>query len=464
MSNSSQYRHFLRLKEAESVPPDEEFVQRVWFEELYQNPLMTLEGEEIRMLQPGFWNRGAGPDFSHAALINGRGEMETGSVEVHLQPLAWRQHHHEDDSFYNQVMLHVVWNAGPRGFFPRTRERASLRQVALAGQLSVPLAELRLHFQSTPLERSSGVRIGRCRRALDALPDRQVLHLLQAAGEHRFEEKRRCFALRAKALGVEQSLWLGLAEAMGYARNRDAFRGLGQRLPVRELLTHKVLEEREALLFGVAGFLPSRRLPSGTAAGHTKKLWELWWRQRARWEPLLLPRSVWNLRGIRPLNRPERRLAALALLSDPACWKHFCEGVRQADLARVQKTLAGLRHEFWSRHCTFDSRATATERSLIGPSRWAGLLFNVLGPGAALEHLPAAQEWMGQARSPLENKANHSATVRLLAGRKLGREQSRLLVQEGLIQVYQDFCLRDFEQCRPCEFPGLVGQIQGLEF
>jgi hypothetical protein len=51
------------------------------------------------------------------------------------------------------------------------------------------------------------------------------------------------------------------------------------------------------------------------------------------------------------------------------------------------------------------------------------------------------------------------AAVRLLAGRKLYSRS--MLIQEGLLQIYEDFCLMDEEKCARCDFEKWVRNWKG---
>ncbi len=448
------------MKEEDFAALDEEFIQRLWFEELYQNPLRTMDGREIQVLQPGFWNRGAGPDFHHAAILNSKGVLETGAVEIHLEPLAWKQHGHDGDPHYNRVILHVVWNAGPRDFFAGTHEHHSVPQVELSSQLRFPLYELRQQFQTTPEERKAGARIGRCRDHLALLPDSSVADILNEAGRCRFEQKCRLLQMRCQALGAEQALWIGLAEAMGFSRNSVAFHGLAQRLPILELSRFRDDMEREARLFGLAGLLPRRRLPfDGPAAAYTKQLWDIWWKERARAEEMIVPRQVWNLRGLRPLNRPERRIAVLSLLSSRENWKSFLALAREGEPGRLREFFESLRHLFWNRHYTFEGRASAVEIRLLGDGRLSGLMFNTVWPFAAGAGRDAGV-FLDRARATFDSGPGLAAELRLLGGHRSGGCAGSILAQEGLIQIYRDFCLKDTTQCRDCRFPDLVDEMR----
>src|SRR4029077_19116662 len=122
-------------------------------------------------------------------------------------------------------------------------------------------------------------------------------------------------ALRLQRLselhGDDEALFQEVAAALGYKQNKLPFTVLAQRLPLRHLRARP--NEIEALLFGVAGFLGAPDLSSfepGTRQ-YLRTLWGHLLPRRAEVERLILPPRTWRLSGTRPLNHPQRRLAAL---------------------------------------------------------------------------------------------------------------------------------------------------------
>jgi len=454
-----QYRAWSRVAEAADGPWSEAEVQRLWFEQAYAPRLVTTEGETVEILQPGYWNHGSGPDFSHASLRNGRGEQEHGAVEVHLRAGDWHQHRHEDDPHYDPVILHVVWQCGPRPFFPRTSRHGKVRQAELCSQLRLPLEEARRLSATTAQERAVGARLGKCAAALAGMEDGAVLDLQQEAGWHRFHDRVARQRARAALVGWDQALWQGLADALGYASNRGAFGWLARRLPVAAALAIQDDPTREALIYGASGLLPARRIDS--AEGWARQVWDCWWKLRAEEGAAALPKSRWNLRGQRPANRPERRAAVLALLGAPARWKAFAAAVRSGKGKAVEALFADLEHPYWSRHFSWQGTAQRRPVALVGASRVAGFLFNTAWPLAWSEQPESVRQEIERARAPLETHPERVAAFRLLGGRRLRGQASLLLVREGLIQIYQDFCLREGTLCTGCEFPELLDQWRG---
>lgn len=239
---------------------------------------------------------------------------------------------------------------------------------------------------------------------------------------------------------------------MGYSENKEPFTALARAIPLTLLRKQKSSTAREAVLFGASGFLPTQTLPSD-AAPWLRKLWDEWWKMRDAFSTRSLPRSAWKLSGIRPWNRPERRLALLAALLSGQAWSRYERLVHTGDVQSISRFLGEMRHEFFDLHSTLRSNASRHRTALIGEQRIKALLFNVVLP---LSDLPL-QEVEATLRGEPLSGSNHSgrtAALRLLGKRRIPK--SNLLVQEGLVQVYQDFCLQDAEKCGRCSFAGLV--------
>lgn len=104
----------LRSAVEESRPPIHEHVlQCVWMDQLFdESRLHTDEGRPVRILSPGWWNHGEGPDFRGAEIEIG-GKLKVGDVEIHLDHRAWKQHGHHLDPRYDDVILLAVLEMEP---------------------------------------------------------------------------------------------------------------------------------------------------------------------------------------------------------------------------------------------------------------------------------------------------------------------------------------------------------------
>src|SRR5277367_3962517 len=134
----STYQPSKSLRETGPTTPSELEVQALWFEQLHQPVLTTDDGRTVEVVQPGFWNHGGGPDFTRAVVRfwkDGKAadELTIGQIEVHLRAVDWNAHGHHADPAYDEIILHVVWEAkGEKAFFPATASFRRVPQVVLS--------------------------------------------------------------------------------------------------------------------------------------------------------------------------------------------------------------------------------------------------------------------------------------------------------------------------------------------
>ncbi|HZX75280.1 MAG TPA: DUF2851 family protein [Cyclobacteriaceae bacterium] len=88
---------------------NESFLHYIWQLQYFdKKDLRTTDGEAITITAPGKGNTNAGPDFLTAKIRIGDIDW-AGSVEIHTNASAWMSHGHDEDSAYDNVILHVVW-------------------------------------------------------------------------------------------------------------------------------------------------------------------------------------------------------------------------------------------------------------------------------------------------------------------------------------------------------------------
>jgi len=87
----------------------EYFLHYLWKHKLFNVvKLQTTNSEDVQIINSGIHNMNSGPDFFNAQLkING--QLWAGNVEIHIKSSDWYVHNHEQDSAYDNVIIHVVW-------------------------------------------------------------------------------------------------------------------------------------------------------------------------------------------------------------------------------------------------------------------------------------------------------------------------------------------------------------------
>lgn len=451
---AAQYQPIRTLREMPERAPTEMELQALWFEQWLQEPLRLEDGTEFTVIQPGFWNHAAGPDFLQAAVRRADGTTQVGAVELHLQATDWQNHGHHLDAAYEETILHVVWQRPAKPYFPATAGFRHVPQFFLSDHLLAPWPELAPLLEFPVGQNRPRAQPGLCQKSIAQRSTAEVVELLRTAGAYRLRRKAERLRCMIQARGRPQALWESLAEALGYSQNKLPMRLLAQRLPwALPILSGEV--ERTALLFGLAGFLPAETLTGLSAAAKTilRPCWDHWWKQRAAYDHALLSRTHWHLANLRPTNRPERRLAALAgihpLVPD------LIKALAAFDSTTFADLLHSIHDPFWSHHTTWRSRRSAQPLALLGAERIADIMLNVYGPLLANQDEAAGLTFFQN----LKIGPNHRSRIaheRVLGTRSLGSALREALVQQGLLQIYQDHCLADVSGCAQCPFPSMV--------
>ena len=437
-------------------PMPELQLQSLWFGGEFGSEFTTVDGERVVIRDFGTWNSGAGPDFANCAvLINGA--VIQGDIELDPDVRDWERHQHGANVEYNKVVLHLYIH-GPADARAYTRTSA---------HREVPQVQLRPEMLNEGFVRPQGLataRLGRCAMPLGSMKESAVRSLIEASAQHRLQRKSNRLYHGIKAHGREQAVYQALAQTMGYRHNQRPFTVIAQRLPVRRLLGEETLA-REALLFGVSGFLdetPFDATEDDTRA-YLRQLWDHWWKYRtefARWREDSKSLS-WKIAGARPGNHPQRRLGALAaVLND---WSKVWKPLKHADAWKLEawrKTLASIHHAYWDNHYTLSAAPSAKPIAMIGETRVNEILANVVYP-LLVPELPAAWKEYLELPAMLDNQKVRRASLRLFGESPLAKVFAKKLHhQQGLLQIYEDFCLEDDSGCTDCPFPERLTQWQ----
>ncbi|HEX8313146.1 MAG TPA: DUF2851 family protein [Chthoniobacteraceae bacterium] len=433
------------LSETPLLGPERTFteleLQTHWFAGDFGRDFTTTNGEPVKIVQFGVWNREAGPDFAEAAVSFDGGEPIRGAIELDPTAADWERHGHAGNPNYAGVVLHVFTSSGPAEFFTRTTEHRLVPQVQI-DPATLTAARQQIVPEAKP---------GRCLGPLGALPEEKAREVLLAAAQFRLQRKAMALARLAELHGPDEALFQALAAALGYKSNKLPFTLLAQRLPLQ--LLRKARDRADALLFGVSGFLPSVDLsvydqPTRT---YLRELWEKWWPRRAEFQRLSITPDLWRLSGQRPANHPQRRLAALAQIVRH--WPHVRALAKRGDPAEVREFFTQLYDEYWDVHYTVSSKNAAKPMALVGDSRVTEMLVNVFLP---LAWTRDPKRWLTYIQIPatLTNRRVEVAATRLFGDSPRRRELlKKAAVQQGLLQVYEDFCMQDRSDCERCLFP-----------
>ncbi|MBK1830251.1 DUF2851 family protein [Verrucomicrobiaceae bacterium R5-34] len=433
--------------------PDEMHLQALWFAGQLGRDFVSTDGRAVRVVQFGHWNHSAGPDFLHTA-VEIDGELHSGPLELDHRASDWEAHGHAVNPAFNEVVLHVVFAADHSSHYTRTSEHREVPRVC------VP-AEVLRDAMGLPLLEVADAHPGRCFNPLSSMETRHVDALMLGAARHRAMVKARRRKRTVDVLGEDEWLWQMIAETMGYRPNKLAMTLLAQRLPVQML--QKKPAEAESILFGAAGFLSAESYQQAApeSRDYLRGLWQSWWQVRDDFEPVPERAIPWKLSGIRPVNHPQRRLACLATIVRQ--WSEFSRRcLREFNAVELVDWMSGLKHPYWSVHYTLKSKRAAKDMALVGADRIRDFQINHLLPVQLAADRPAAWEFYQKIPAPAVSEKVDKASLRLFGETDRRKNYLKKAWQhQALLQIYQDFCLRDVTDCQSCPFPEQLAQWRG---
>jgi hypothetical protein len=432
-----------------ALPPELE-LQALWFAGGFGRDFRARDGRNVRIIQFGEWNRGSGPDFAQVA-VEIDGVVKTGTLELDINARDWEVHGHATNPAFASVVLHVVFQADLQRGFTRSCENREIPQILISG------AQLEEALNRPPREVAIA-RPGRCIAPLRKLGSTAIERLLQEAALHRAAIKAKRFLRATDAHGRDAALFQATAETLGYRANPLPMRLLAQRAPLAALRANG--EAAEAIVFGSAGFLaPDLHASAPTdTRDYLRGLWNAWWKSRTSFEVAPERAIAWKTHGQRPANHPHRRCGTLTALAKR--WPSY----RKVALARpfhpkrVVDFLNSLEHPFWNRRYTLTSAPIPGKLALFGRGQALELLANHLVPLALHEDgIEFADYYRLRSSSP--NEKVKRCALRLFGSLEAAKPWlKRLCHHQGLLQVYQDFCLEDFSDCHECPFPEQMTQ------
>ncbi|MYF54489.1 DUF2851 family protein [Candidatus Poribacteria bacterium] len=454
------FREIDQVYEPDFGKIDEDFVQKIWNTQRFINAeLLSIDGKEIRVLKPGVWNREEGPDFMHAEIeLNGK--LLVGDVEIHVKASEWYTHKHHLNSRYNRVVLHTVFYNDDFNLRTRLQNGKRISTLELLKWIDAPIGDLYDETHQEELQAEDYCRVTGQRLDLEKLK-----HVFEALGTERFLEKADAIRLLRTRLDFEQILYEGIMEALGYTQNSKPLRELSQRVPFADF-DHKSVEEIQAILFGVAGLLPSQTEKPLSAIEKEDPfvvtLEKIWQTSKRTVKAKGMDATQWHFGRIRPYNYPTRRIAAMSQLihkSSGSLMMYFLPTCEKAAMSDTDTFLRNIRKEllnllilepegYWETHANFGKGGTRKVK-LIGDKRALDIMVNKI--------LPVAYVWAVESESKKLQEAIlniYSSSTKLQENRIFSQVESQIFseaqpmhlikptaqIQQGTMRLYKNFC------------------------
>ncbi|WP_168193923.1 DUF2851 family protein [Pontibacter sp. SGAir0037] len=405
----------------------EAFLHYIWQHQYFdKSNLETAEGEPIQVLRTGFYHSDAGPDFKEALIRIGEVEW-SGSVEIHIRASDWQRHRHQTDEKYNQVVLHVVWEA----------DEAVLR----TDNTSIPTLELKNRIAPAMLQKYETLQLAGgaipCASFWPTVPDITKTMMMERALTERLELKGAEVTAMYRNNGNDWELtaYQLLCKGFGFKLNQEPFERLAKALPWQVVRRHQQQGMQvEALLFGQAGFL--NEVKDEYSQQQVREFSFLSYKYSLKAQ--VMQRHHWNFLRMRPANFPTVRLSQLAAVL--ASHQHlFARLMETSDVKTYEALFRVPVSAYWQEHYDIGKSSKAVQEA-IGKSSAQNLIINVVVPLlAGYAHYSQERTYLEKAVALLEKlKEDSNRTTRLYE--ELGWKARTAADNQAALALYKHYC------------------------
>jgi len=412
----------------------EDILQFIWQHKLLKPAnLQTKSGRSIEVIKQGQLNSDSGADFFNAQI-----KLEditlVGNIEVHVNSSDWLKHKHQNDSAYDNIILHVVYNAD--------------KEISQNKNNNVEVLELKEHIPPHLLTNYENLIASKaalpCGNHLKEVDELKASPWINRMAIERLENKTEVIEKTFASFNNDftQTFYCILLKNFGFKVNSLPFELLASYLPVHILLKHIDNQKQvEALILGTAGLLDDFFKDK-----YIQNLQSEFEFLKNKYQLSVLNKTIFKYSKLRPSNFPGLRLAQFAqlicknskLLSQPHEFNSISELRSVLDLE-----LEG----YWKNHYKPDGEKSKIDLRL-GEASKQNILVNTFSyflffygkklnkpffENFALEILESAS---------FEDNTKTKKFVTLNGGKRSA------MTSQGMIHLYDNYCSK--KQCLKC--------------
>lgn len=413
---------------------NEDFLHYVWkFQKFSSLELTTVQGDSLQVQKVGTHNLDAGPDFFYGQVVIG-GQVWAGTIEIHKHSSHWYTHHHEKDSNYDTVILHVVWKND--------------MDIRHSDETSIPTLELKDRVDAGMLRNynelfSNQLQWINCEDQFGSIDEFVIKNWLDRLFLERLEQKSRSIF---EQLDVSQNDWQAvlfqlLCKNFGLKVNGSSF------LSIAQSLDHKVVKkcsqsliQIEALLFGQAALLEQDKMDP-----YYEQLQENYSYSVVKYKISIEGVESAKFFRLRPPNFPTIRLSQLAnlLYKRPHL---FSEVISVKILAELYTIFNVSASSYWDSHYNFDVISAKRKKSLT--KEFINLL--IINTVIPLKYCYAKEKGQDISEEILQLtttiKAEDNNIVKKF--KSLSSFENNALESQGLLELKNNYCNKN--KCLQC--------------
>lgn len=412
----------------------EDLLHYIWKTKNFdQSDLRTTDGREVTIVDYGTHNDDAGPDF-----LNGRIEINdtqwAGHIEIHIKASDWIRHNHDGDDGYQNVILHVVYDADD--------------MIHLKDGTAIPCLELRSRMSMNLISKVQYLQNNTswipCEDYIASANDMIKVSTKSRALIERLTGKANLLKQQLEVLNndLNELIYQRLAWAFGLRVNAEAMITLVKSIKYKILQKHcDQLFQMEALFFGQSGMITDDQ--DDPYVAQLLKEYKMM-KQKYRLTPMA---SVqWKFSRLRPSGFPTLRIAQFAQFMHQV--SRLDELIFTEDASKIKEALNVQLSGYWMEHYRFGI-PSIRKNKVLGESTKSIIIINAIVPILYMygiirknEHYKAKAIGMLESLKPELN----SITKRW---ESLGMDNESAADSQALLQLKKENC--DRQKCMSCQ-------------
>lgn len=411
----------------------EDYLQFIWrHKKLPINHLKTTCGEAIEILDFGFLNKDAGPDF-----FNGRvriaNQIWVGNIEIHIKSSDWYVHKHQFNRAYDNVVLHVVYEYDRSTFNSKGSE--------------IPTLEIKHFIEKAHYNNFKKIVSNKtwipCQNQLKSIDEFYTRTFLERLTIERIQRKSDEILnlLESEKYNWEEIFYQKLLSVFGSKVNQEAFFQIAKQTPlsiVRKIGSNQF--QLESLYLGQSGLLGLEN--SDDYFHQIKKEYQFLKKKFS-----LTPIDVENIKfsKLRPSNFPTIRLVQFSrLMAKNSSWFSF---MSESDLDGINKSLNIELRDYWEKHYVFDEISIKRTKR-IGSALKDSIAINVVVPFLIIYSTFQADELMREKSMNLLISLNPEKNNIIQKWAEIGVKAESAFHSQALLELKNEYC--SAKKCLNC--------------
>ena len=431
----------------------ESFLYHIWDEQHLKKKLQTCDGQKLKILYQGKWNTAAGPDFRNAIILL-NSEKFQGDIEIHRTEYDWRNHNHNENPNFNDVILHIVFQNEHNAKFTISESGKKIPILTLENNLDENIEKLWQKYGEKPFDKLQTNSIS-CLLSESNLTGNEILNILKKLGRKRFQRKCTRFSAELVNSDFNQILYEGIFEALGYSKNKETFLKLAKNITFQKIQGLSNLCKNHKDIFAILAFesglniedfhfdFIDEKLVNYINSKQSKIL--------AETGENVIQKSDWNFFRLRPQNHPICRMWQISRLLFSTLEKSIINQVLAifniSEKTKIKpKTIQNKFYELLNQN--------SGSKYKIGKSRCDDIFVNIVLPVcyiyAETLNYQNLKKFIQEIYLSLPKLSKNYITKYISARFKkiTSSPKINLCAQQGMMQLYYQFCGQ--HECKNC--------------